>query len=207
MEVRDETYGALIGLVDDLCFGDLMTCCVQASNQLRTGGTFPHFRSGQGTRRLGPDYSTSILIVQKLLDGAMPGCPRLSFGVVDVRDVADLHLRAMTHPAAKDERFLAIAGDFMSMREMAQVMKGRLGPVAKRVPTREIPDWLVRLAALYDPSVRQILPELAKHKNATNAKAQHVLGWTPRSREEAIVATAESLARLRLLRDSPKIAA
>jgi nucleoside-diphosphate-sugar epimerase len=156
---------------------------------------------------LGPDYSTSILIVQKLLDGAMPGCPRLSFGVVDVRDVADLHLRAMTHPAAKGERFLAIAGDFMFIREMAQVMKGRLGPLAKRVPTREIPDWLVRIAALYDSSVKQILPELAKHKNATSAKAQHVLGWTPRSRDEAIVATAESLARLGLLRDSPKIAA
>jgi nucleoside-diphosphate-sugar epimerase len=156
---------------------------------------------------LGPDYSTSILIVQKLLDGAVPGCPRISFGVVDVRDVADLHLRAMTHPAANGERFLAIAGDFMSMREMAQVMKSRLGSMARRVPVREIPDWLVRIAAFYDASVKQILPELGKHRNATSAKAQHVLGWTPRSREDAIVATAESLARLGLLRDSGTIAA
>ena len=61
---------------------------------------------------LGPDYSTSILIVQRLLDGAIPGCPKFYFGVVDVRDVADLHIRAMTHPAAKGERFLAVAGDF-----------------------------------------------------------------------------------------------
>ena len=156
---------------------------------------------------LGPDYSTSILIVRKLLNGEMPGCPRLSFGVVDVRDVASLHILAMTHPAAKGERFLAIAGDFLSILEMARVMKTRLGPLAKRVPTREIPDWLVRLASLYDPSVKQVLPELGKHKDATSVKAQSLLGWTPRSREDAIVATAESLARLGLLRDSPKIAA
>jgi nucleoside-diphosphate-sugar epimerase len=71
---------------------------------------------------LGPDYSTSILIVQKLMDGAVPGCPKVSFGVVDVRDVADLHLRAMTHPAAKGERFLAVAGDFLTMLDIAQVL-------------------------------------------------------------------------------------
>ncbi len=76
---------------------------------------------------LGPDYSTSILLVQRLMDGAMPGCPRLYFGVVDVRDVADLHLRAMTHPAAKGERFLAVAGDFLSMLDIAKVLKSRMG--------------------------------------------------------------------------------
>jgi len=62
---------------------------------------------------LGPDYSASIQIIQRLLDGTLPGCPRLSLGIVDVRDVADLHLRAMTHPDAKGERFLAVAGDNM----------------------------------------------------------------------------------------------
>lgn len=153
---------------------------------------------------LGSDYSTSILLVQRLMDGAMPGCPKLSFGAVDVRDVADLHLRAMTQPAAKGERFLAIAGDFMSMREIAQVLKSRMGAAAKRVPTRQLPNWLVRLAALRDPAVKQILPELGKEKNATNEKARRVLGWAPRSNEEAIVATAESLVRLGLLKDSVK---
>jgi dihydroflavonol-4-reductase len=149
---------------------------------------------------LGPDYSTSILLVQRMMDGAMPGCPRLQFGVVDVRDVADLHLRAMTHAAARGERFLAVAGDFMSIRDIAGVLKARLGDAAKRVPTRQVPNWLVRLAALRDPAVRQILPELGKIKNATNAKARQMLGWAPRSREEALVATAESLQRLGLLR-------
>jgi nucleoside-diphosphate-sugar epimerase len=156
---------------------------------------------------LGPDYSTSILLIQRLMDGAMPGCPRLSFGVVDVRDVADLHLRAMNDDAARGERFLAVSGDFMSILEIAKVLKARMGAAARRVPTRQIPDWLVRLAALPDPAVKQILPELGKSKNATGAKAQRLLGWSPRSREEAIVATAESLVRLGLLKDGHKKAA
>ena len=149
---------------------------------------------------LGPDYSASILLVQRLMDRAMPGCPRLCFGLVDVRDVADLHLRAMTNPAAKGERFLALAGDFMWMANIAKVLKNRLGQPAKRVPTGELPNLLVRIAAFRDPAVRLILPELGKYKNATNEKAKRVLGWAPRSNEEAVIATAESLMRLGLLK-------
>jgi nucleoside-diphosphate-sugar epimerase len=151
---------------------------------------------------LGPDYSTSIFLVQRLMDGAMPGCPRLNFGLVDVRDVADIHLRAMTHPAAKGERFLAAAGDFVWMRDIATVLKNRMGAAAKSVPTRELPNWLVRLAALRDPAIRLITPELGKAKYATSEKARRILGWTPRSNEEAIVATAQSLVQLKLLKQS-----
>jgi nucleoside-diphosphate-sugar epimerase len=156
---------------------------------------------------LGPDYSTSILLVQRLLDGAAPGVPRLYFGVVDVRDVADLHIRAMMHPAARGERFIAVAGDFMSVLDIAKVLKSRMGASADRVPTWQLPNWLVRIAAMRDPAVRQILPELGKTKNASNEKAKRVLGWAPRSNEEAVVATAESLMRLGLLKDSEKKAA
>ncbi len=156
---------------------------------------------------LASDYSTSILLVQRMMDGAMPGCPRLHFGVVDVRDVADLHIRAMTHPAAKGERFLAVAGDFMSVLEIAKVLKARMGASAARVPTFQLPNWLVRVAAMRDPAVRQIVPELGKTRNATNEKARRLLGWAPRSNEDSIVATAESLVRLGLLKDSRKKAA
>jgi nucleoside-diphosphate-sugar epimerase len=149
---------------------------------------------------LGPDYSTSILLVQRLMDGAMPGTPQIQFGVVDVRDVAELHIRAMTHPAANGERFLAVAGDFVSMREIAMVLKQRLGASARRVPARQLPNWMVRLAAMWDPAVKQIVPELGKRKNATNEKARRVLGWAPRSSEEAVAATGESLVRLGLLK-------
>ncbi|MGE0578857.1 SDR family oxidoreductase [Reyranella sp.] len=149
---------------------------------------------------LGPDYAASIVLVQRLLAGTVPGCPRLQFGLVDVRDVADLHLRAMTDPAAKGERFLASAGDFLSVLEIATLLKRQLGARARRVPTWQLPDWLVRLAAIADPTVRQVLPELGKVKNATNAKARRLLGWSPRSNEDAILATAESLLALGLVK-------
>ena len=106
----------------------------------------------------------------------------------------------MTHPAAKGERFLAVAGDFVSMREIARMLKKRLGAAAKRVPTRQLPNWLVRLAAMWDPAVKQVVPELGKRKNATSEKARRVLGWAPRSSEDAVAATGESLVRLGLLK-------
>lgn len=149
---------------------------------------------------LGTDYSTSVQLVQRLLDGGMPGVPRLTFGVVDVRDVADLHLRAMTSAAASGERFIGVAGRFMTLQEIAEVLRARLGAIAKRVPTRVLPNWLVRLAALRESAVKQILPELGKMKSASSDKARRILGWAPRSNEEAIIATAESLLRLGLLK-------
>jgi nucleoside-diphosphate-sugar epimerase len=153
---------------------------------------------------LGPDFATSILMLQRLLKGSLPGCPKLYYGLVDVRDVADLHMRAMTHPTAKGERFLAVAGDFMSVLDVARVLKNRLGAAADRVPTRRLPNWMVRIAAWRDPAIRQIVPELGKIKNATNEKAKRMLSWMPRSNEEAIVATAESLLRLGLVRREQK---
>jgi dihydroflavonol-4-reductase len=149
---------------------------------------------------LGPDYSTSILLVSRLMDGSLPGCPDLSFGAVDVRDVADLHLKCMTDPAARGERFLAIGGDFVSMRQIAQMLKEGLGDLARKVPTRSLPSWLMRVVGLFDPQVRGILPELGKRKNASNEKARRLLGWAPRSPREAVLATAQSLLDLKLLK-------
>jgi dihydroflavonol-4-reductase len=150
---------------------------------------------------LGPDYASSIELVKRLMDG-MPGCPQLYFGVVDVRDVADLHLLAMTAPAAKGERFIAVSGDAMSMLDVAKVLKARLGEAAKKVPTHELPNWVVRLVARFDPAMRQLLPLLGRVRNATSDKARRVLHWTPRSREDAVTATAESLLRFGLVGDT-----
>lgn len=98
---------------------------------------------------LGPDYSTSILVVQRLVDGAVPGLPRFTFGVVDVRDVADLHVRAMTHPAARGERFLATAGPFLSIREIAAILKRRLGAAAREVSGSLV--WLTSVGPVDEP--------------------------------------------------------
>jgi dihydroflavonol-4-reductase len=119
---------------------------------------------------LGPDYSTSILIVRRLMDGSIPGCPDLWFGAVDVRDVADLHLKVMTDPAANGQRFLATGGNVVSILQVAQILKENLGDVARKVPARPLPSWLLRVIGLFDLQVRAVLSELGKqHKNASRA--------------------------------------
>lgn len=148
------------------------------------------------------DFAGSIGLVQRMLEGRMPGVPKLYFGVVDVRDVADLHVRAMTDPAAAGERFIAVSGAFLSLREVATLMKEGLGETARRVRTFELPNWMVRLAALRDASVRTFVPELGKKKNATADKAKRLLGWSPRPPKETLVATGQSLVKLGLLRAS-----
>jgi nucleoside-diphosphate-sugar epimerase len=149
---------------------------------------------------LGADNSTSILLISRLLDGSLPGCPDLSFGVVDVRDVADLHLKCMTDPAARGERFLAVGGDFVSMREIAQMLKEGASDIARKVPTRTLPNWLMRAVGLFDSQVKGILPDLGKRKNASNEKARRLLGWAPRSPREAVLATTRSLSELGLVK-------
>ena len=148
---------------------------------------------------LGTDLSSSIDLVLRLLKGRVPGLPRVSFGLVDVRDVADLHLRAMTDPAAKGERFLAAADGILTIPEVAHVLREKLGEMARRVPTRTLPDWTVRLAAAIDPSLREVSRRLGNHREVSNAKARRILGWAPRSNEELLVATAESLVELGLV--------
>lgn len=152
---------------------------------------------------LGPvwsrDYSASVVIVRKLLDGSVRACPNFGFGIVDVRDVADHHIRAMTNPAARGERFLSVAGNFMRLIRVSEALRQGLGERAKKAPTRELPNWMVRLAALRDSGIKQFVPELGKVRNATNEKSRRLLGWSPRSPEDAIVATGESLLRLGLV--------
>jgi nucleoside-diphosphate-sugar epimerase len=149
---------------------------------------------------LGPDTSPSILLVRRLMDGSLPGCPDLTLGAVDVRDVADLHLRCMTDPAARGERFLAVSGDFVSMREIARMLKEGLGDLARKVPTRNLPTWLMRVVGLFDSQVKSILPELGKRKNASSEKARRLLGWAPRSPRDSVLAAARSLSELGLVK-------
>ena len=149
---------------------------------------------------LGPDFSGSIEIIKLLLNGAMPAVPRIYFGPVDVRDVADLHLRAMTAPEARGERFIAVAGETLSILDIARVLRRELGPKARRVPRLQAPDWVVRLAATRIPILRAVAPMLGKVRRSTSAKAKSLLGWQARSNEEAILSTAESLIRLGLVK-------
>ncbi|MFC4063437.1 NAD-dependent epimerase/dehydratase family protein [Actinoplanes subglobosus] len=132
-------------------------------------------------------------IVQRMLAGEMPGFPDLHIPIVDVRDVAAAHVAAMTAPGAAGERFLLSSGPVVSMKEIGAVLRAHLGSAASKVPTRSIPNLVVRLGALVNPSMRAFAGELGYVKQISNAKARRVLSWEPRPSAEAIVAAGESL--------------
>ena len=143
---------------------------------------------------LSDDRSYSLQAIERLLEG-MPGVPRLGFSFVDVRDVADLHLRAMVAPEAAGERFIG-SGPFLWMSEVAEILRARLGPAAAKVPTRKVPNFVVRAMARFDPGLRTVVGDLGKRRVVSAEKARTRLGWSPRPIEESVVDTAESLMRV-----------
>jgi nucleoside-diphosphate-sugar epimerase len=141
---------------------------------------------------LGHDFSESIQVVERLVTGRVPGLPKLGFNIVDVRDVADLHIRAMTRPEAAGQRFIA-AGQWAWMADVASLLKARLGADGAKVPTRKVPDFVVRLVGLVDKDLGSVTPGLGRKHDFSSAKAQRVLGWKPRPLEETVLDCARSL--------------
>ncbi len=147
---------------------------------------------------LGPvlesDYGASATVVKKLFEGAFPGTPKIGWPITDVRDVAEMHVLAMTTPAAAGERFIAANG-FLWMNDIAHVLKKEMPEKSKKVPTKNLPTWLMRILANFDKEVKSVAFELARYRDTPSDKAQKILGWKPRSNEEAIVSCAQSLIR------------
>lgn len=145
---------------------------------------------------LGPvfdkDASASVELIAKMLRGELPGLPRLSGAIVDVRDIADLHLRAMIEPRAAGQRYIG-AGQMLSMRQMAAILRSQLGELSAEVPKRELPDLLVRLVGLFDKEVRGLVFELGKVRRLSSVKAMRELGWKSRPAAETVIAAAVSL--------------
>jgi len=139
------------------------------------------------------DLSSGFELLQKVMDGSMKALPNISLGIVDVRDVADLHIRAMTSPQAKGQRFLALSGGTMSLMEIADLLRHKMPKAAANASTKTIPNWLIKFAALFNAQAKAIAPLVGIYRNASNEKARTLLGWKPRSNQEAILATAKSL--------------
>jgi dihydroflavonol-4-reductase len=149
---------------------------------------------------LGHNLSGSIKIIKQMLDGGMAKLPDLYFAAVDVRDVADLHIRAMTNPDAKGKRFIAAGGDSMSIKAVAELLISKMGEKGRRVSTKMLPNWLVKIVALFSKPAKQIVNDIGKRRRVSNKRAIETFEWHPRSNEEAIIATAESLAENGLLK-------
>ena len=147
---------------------------------------------------LGPDTSHSLMMLKGMLEG-QPGQPRIKSCFVDVRDVADLHVRAITNPAAAGERFLATSGEALWLADVANILKERLGGQARKVSTMQVPDIALKAKALVDPKVKGLLPLLGVDLSASGDKAKRMLGWNPRPPADAIEAAARSMIQVGLV--------
>jgi dihydroflavonol-4-reductase len=141
---------------------------------------------------LGAERSYSLQTIDRLLAGSMPAIPRLGFPLSDVRDLADLHIRAMTSPAAAGQRFLG-TGPFCWLSDIGAILREELGAQAAKVPTRQAPNTFVRLAARFDPSIRSVIAELGKRTEYSARKAETLLGWKPRPIRESVLDCARSI--------------
>ena len=139
-----------------------------------------------------PNESTTCSMIQQILQGKLPAVPDLGWPVVDVRDVAALHLLVATTPDAKGQRYLCVAGKSVSMSEISSILKSGLGKKASKAPTRVMPNFLFKMVSYVMPSLRTIIPELGKKREFSNEKARS-LGWSPRPNEEAIISCGQAI--------------
>lgn len=147
---------------------------------------------------LSADVSTSLEIPIRLLNGKTPGLPRLGFSFVDVRDVAECHVKAMEIPEAAGQRFLATEG-FLWFSEAAAILRKAFPAYDKKIPKRNLPDWVLKMMAKFQPVYQQTVTELGRTRKASNAKASRVLGVKFRTAEEALIASARSLIDLKVV--------
>ncbi|QSW87638.1 MULTISPECIES: aldehyde reductase [Flavobacterium] len=148
---------------------------------------------------LNADLSSGFEMLKKLLDGSMKAIPDIRLGIVDVRDAAELHILAMENPKAKGERFLALSGGTMSLMEIVNLLRDKMPYVTTKAPSKALPTFILRFAALFNDQAKAILPLVGINRNASNEKAKTTLGWNPRSNEEAITATIISLIKWKSL--------
>lgn len=145
---------------------------------------------------LGPlldrETGTSGEVIRMFMQGKYPGSPKLSFAVVDVRDVAAMHRRALETDQPGGGRYMAVS-EAAWFKDMMLPIKAQLGRAARKVPARELPNFLIRLIALVDPAVRSVLPDLGHHASFDNSRTRQALGVTFIPVSESAPAMARSL--------------
>ena len=142
--------------------------------------------------------SGSVELISRMLTGRVPALPRIGFSIVDVRDLAALHIQAMRAPEAAGQRFLGV-GDFLWMEDMAKLLRDQFGQQASKVPTRRLPDFILRIAALFQNEARFMAPMLGQRTQFDVSKAATLLNWHPRPASEVVLACATDLIRQHLV--------
>lgn len=173
-----------------------------ARELIGSSGTSMHFSTVNPGLVLGPltdpAFGSSVEVIRMILSGKYPGMPRLMFPIVDVRDVAVIHRLALETTAPSGGRYLAIAGT-MWMLDIARTLRAGLGAGARKVPARALPNWVVRIVALFDAGARSTLSDLGKAFSVDTSATRQTLGFTFRKPEEAILATGQSLIDARIV--------
>ncbi len=140
---------------------------------------------------LGPSLSNhftgSFGLIQHLLDGSMKAVPNIPLNLVDVRDVADIHIRAMTNPGAKGQRFIASADGQISMPEIAEFLRKENSLAAQNVSRKKVPNWVLHLGSLFNKHAKEGVLLLRMNRHVSNQKARNILGWKPISTNEDIL--------------------
>lgn len=136
------------------------------------------------------EVSASLHLIAQPMQGKIPAYPKLNFGFIDVRDVAEAHARAMTLPEAAGERFIC-GGERMWMSEMGAILREAYPD--RKLPSKELPNWVVRLMSNFNTPLKQLIPELGRERVYSNEKLKTVLGIDPISAKDSILASADSL--------------
>ncbi|WP_042161481.1 SDR family oxidoreductase [Paenibacillus gorillae] len=147
---------------------------------------------------LSASVPSSIGVIQKLVQGEGPGHPNIGFEIIDVRDLVDLHIRAMTEPKASGQRYIAVNG-YMMMIEMAKFLKQALGEAGNKIAIQSIPDSVLKDAAKTNPSLASLVPMLGRKFRYTSNKAKSELDWSPRPAEETVLDSANKLIDFHLI--------
>ena len=160
-----------------------------AETGLELSAVLPTFMQGP---MLGATRAGTTEVVRRLLAGQVPAVPNVGWNVVDVRDIAELHILAMTSPAAAGQRFLG-SGSFIWYRDIARLLRERLPDAAGKVRTRAMPDLAVKLLERRNPQMAMLRHELGRKRLVDSGKARTLLGWHPRPTEQTIIDTATAL--------------
>jgi dihydroflavonol-4-reductase len=168
---------------------------VAANPGLHYASVNPGFVMGPALDR---DVGASAEILLMLMRGRYPGVPRLAFPCVDVRDVARAHRLALEADAPSGGRYLCAAGSLW-MIDIARAIREGLGPAGRKAPRAVLPDWMVRLVALFDPTARQAVGELGRPFDVDNSLTRRVLKLDFIAADQAAVAMARSLVELKLV--------